>query len=317
MIKEDMTFLSSDKKNNIHAICCTPKDGHYTKILQIIHGMTEYIEKYLPFIEYLTSKGYIVVGHDQLGHGNSFTNSDDKGYFGEPDPNNLLIQDIHTLRQMTQEKYKNIPYFMLGHSMGSYLLREYITFYSENLSGVILISTGYAAPCICSCCLAFLKVFACFKGWHHRSKIIQKMMDGDGGEKKYDPTGKDLNNSWLCRDPETVKMLLSDKKSNFLFTLNGLYGLFDCVKKSCDPNYLAKIKKDLPIVFLSGDSDPVGDCGKGVKKIYDLVKSLGSIDVSMKLFENDRHELLLEIDKKDVYEYINVWIEKKCLANNS
>ena len=82
--------------------------------------------KYLPFIEYLTSKGYIVVGHDQLGHGNSFTNSDDKGYFGEPDPNNLLIQDIHTLRQMTQEKYKNIPYFMLGHSMGSYLLREYI-----------------------------------------------------------------------------------------------------------------------------------------------------------------------------------------------
>jgi alpha-beta hydrolase superfamily lysophospholipase len=110
MIKEDITFLSSDKKNNIHAICCTPKDGNFTKILQIIHGMTEYIEKYLPFIEYLTDKGYIVVGHDQLGHGNSFTNSDDKGYFGEPDPNMLLINDIHTLRLMIQEKYKNLPY---------------------------------------------------------------------------------------------------------------------------------------------------------------------------------------------------------------
>ena len=102
-----------------------------------------------------------------------------------------------------------------------------------------------------------------------------------------------------------------------MFTLNGLYGLFDCIKKSCDPNLLVKIKKDLPIVFISGDCDPVGECGKGVKKIFDLVKSLGSIDVTMKLFENDRHELLLEIDKKDVYEYISTWIEKKCLRLNS
>ena len=82
MIKEDVSFLSSDKKNTIHAICCSPKNGNYTKVIQILHGMTEYIEKYLPFIEYLTSKGFIVVGHDFLGHGNSFTNSDDRGYFG-------------------------------------------------------------------------------------------------------------------------------------------------------------------------------------------------------------------------------------------
>ena len=307
MIKEEITFLSSDKKNNIHAISCIPKNGQYTKILQIIHGMTEYIEKYLPFIEYLTSFGFIVVGHDQLGHGNSFTNSDDKGYFGEPDPSNLLIQDIHILRKMTQDKYKNIPYFILGHSMGSFLLREYITYYSENLAGVILMSTGYTSPCICSFILKFLKIFACFKGWHHKSEFLKKRMSINS------PKEEDFNNSWLSRDPEAVKILLSDKKSNFLFTLNGLYGLFDTIKKSCDPTYLVKIKKDLPILFISGSCDPVGDNGKGVEKIYKLVKSLGSIDVTIKLFENDRHELLKEIDKKDVYEYIKVWIEKKCL----
>ena len=316
MIKEEISFLSSDNKNNIHAICCIPKNGQYTKILQIIHGMTEYIDKYIPFMEYLVSYGFIVVGHDQLGHGNSFTSSDDKGYFGEPDPDKLLIEDIHKLRLITQEKYKNIPYFMLGHSMGSYLLREYITYYSENLSGVILMSTGYVSPCICSLVLNFVKILACFKGWHHRSMFIKKLMEANGGG-KYDPTGKDLTKNWLCRDPETVKILLTDKKSNFLFTLNGIYGLFECMKKSCDPSYLVKVKKDLPILFVSGDCDIVGECGKGIEKIFNLMTSVGSIDVTMKLFENDRHELLLELDKKDIYEYIRVWIEKKFLVNNS
>ena len=146
MKKEVISFLSSNKKNNIHAICCTPENGQATKILQIVHGMTEYIEKYIPFMEYLTSKGFIVIGHDQLGHGNSFTNSEDKGYFGEPDPNSLLIQDIHKLRLIIQEKYNNIPYFILGHSMGSYLVREYISIYSESLSGALMMGTGYLSP---------------------------------------------------------------------------------------------------------------------------------------------------------------------------
>ena len=106
MIKEEISFLSSDNKNKIHAIWFIPKNGQYTKILQIIHGMTEYIDKYIPFMKYLVSYGFIVVGHDQLGHGNSFTNSYDKGYFGEPEPDKLLIEDIHKLRLITQENIK-------------------------------------------------------------------------------------------------------------------------------------------------------------------------------------------------------------------
>ena len=313
MKKEEISFLSSDKKNNIHAICCTPENGQGNKILQIVHGMTEYIEKYIPFMEYLALKGFIVVGHDQLGHGNSFTNSEDKGYFGEPDPNYLLIHDIHKLRLIIQEKYKNIPYFILGHSMGSYLVREYITLYSENLSGALMMATGYLSPCFCSFLLKFFTIFACFKGWHHKSEFITKLFKGNGGEKKFDMTGKDLSNNFLCKEPEVVKKLLTDKKSNFPFSLNGYYGLFDCIKKSCDPSQLMKIRKDLPLLFISGDCDIVGECGKGVEKIFNLIKSVGSLDATMKLFENDRHELLMENDKKDVYEYIRVWIEKKCI----
>ena len=309
MKKEDISFLSSDKKNNIHAICCSPSNGQFSKILQIVHGMTEYIEKYLPFMEYLTSNGFIVVGHDQLGHGNSFTKSEDQGYFGEPEPDSLLIQDIHILRLKTQEKYPNIPYFMIGHSMGSYLLREYVTMYSQDLSGAIFMATGYVSPCACSFSLKFLKILACFKGWHHKSNLVDRMIFGKGDDSKKE----DLSNNWLTRDLEKAKILLSDKKSNFRFTLNGYYGLFSSIQKSCDPSNLIKIKKDLPILFISGDCDPVGDYGRGVKKIFDLMKTVGTIDVTMKLLEKDRHELLMEIDKDDVYEYIKVWIEKKCL----
>ena len=99
MQKEDFSFLSNDKTTQIHAIMCYPKEGKITRVMQIMHGMTEYIEKYIPFMEYLTSYGFIVVGHDQLGHGSSFTNSEDQGYFGEPDPNLNLIEDIHTLKK--------------------------------------------------------------------------------------------------------------------------------------------------------------------------------------------------------------------------
>ena len=139
MKKEDFSFLSSDKKTQIHAIKVYPKDKKITRILQIIHGMTEYIEKYLDFMEYLSSYGFLVVGHDQLGHGASYTKSEDQGYFGEPDPNLNLIEDIHKLKKITEEKYPNLPYFILGHSMGSFLLRQYITIYTDNLAGVLLI----------------------------------------------------------------------------------------------------------------------------------------------------------------------------------
>lgn len=313
MIKEKINFLSSNKKTNIYAICCFQEKMKITKVLQIIHGMNEYIEKYLPFIEFLTSNGFVVVGHDHLGHGASVSNSDDRGYFGEPEPDSLLIQDIHTLRLMTQKKYNNIPYFMLGHSMGSFLLRQYISLYSENLSGVILLATGYVSPCLSSILIKIIQLFACFKGWHHRSDFLLSWMNSNL-KKKYNTDDNNYNNSWLSRDPEQVKILLTDKISNSAkFTLNGLYGVFSLIHNSCNPSNFIKIKKDLPILFASGQEDPLGNFGKDVEKCYQMMKSLGSIDVTMKLFEKDRHELLKEIDRKDVFEYIKLWIEKKSL----
>ena len=311
MIKNDITFLSSNKKTNIHAIICQPKNGQFTRIIQIIHGMCEYIERYLPFIEYLATKGFIVVGHDHLGHGQSIKSPDDLGYFGEPNPSDLLIQDIHSLRKIIVKKYPNLPYFMCGHSMGSYLLRQYICTYSKGLAGIIILGTGYMSPCESLLALGFINVLSCFKGIKHKSNLTKKISFELGPYSKYDHQKKDLNNSWISRDPEIVKKYYEDKNCQFDFTLNGYYGLVQSIRYSCDPSNVAKIKKDIPILFVSGDCDPVGNNGEGVRKSYEIMKLIGSVDVSMKLFMGSRHEVLNELNKDEVYEYILNWINEK------
>ena len=311
MIKNDITFLSSNKKTNIHAIICQPKNGQFTRIIQIIHGLCEYIERYLPFIEYLETKGFIVVGHDHLGHGQSIKSPDDLGYFGEPNPSDLLIQDIHSLRKIIVKKYPKLPYFMCGHSMGSYLLRQYICTYSKGLAGIIILGTGYMSPCESLLALGFINVLSCFKGIKHKSNLTKKISFELGPYSKYDHQKKDLNNSWISRDPEIVKKYYEDKNCQFDFTLNGYYGLVQSIRYSCDPSNVAKIKKDIPILFVSGDCDPVGNNGEGVRKSYEIMKLIGSVDVSMKLFMGCRHEVLNELNKDEVYEYILNWINEK------
>ena len=311
MIKNEFTFLSSDQKTNIHAITCLPKDNKFTRVFQIIHGMCEYIERYLPFIEYLTTKGFVVVGHDQLGHGQSINNEEDLGYVGEPDPNDLLIKDIHILRSITQKKYPDLPYFMCGHSMGSYLLRQYICSYSKGLAGIIILGTGYMSPCETLMSLGFLNFLACFKGMRHRSKLTKKISFELGPYKKYDHENKDINNSWISRDPEIVKEYYADKKCQFDFTINGFFGLVTAIRYSCNPSNVAKINKDIPILFVSGDKDPVGNNGEGVKKAYEIMKLIGSVDVTLKLYEGSRHEVLNELNRDEVYEYILNWVNEK------
>ena len=311
MIKNEFTFLSSDQKTNIHAITCLPKDNNFTRVFQIIHGMCEYIERYLPFIEYLTTKGFIVVGHDQLGHGQSINSEEDLGYVGEPDPNDLLIKDIHILRTLTQKKYPDLPYFICGHSMGSYLLRQYICSYSKGLTGIIILGTGYMSPCETLMSLGFLNFLACFKGMRHRSKLTKKISFELGPYKKYDHENKDINNSWISRDPEIVKQYYADKKCQFDFTINGFFGLVTAIRYSCNPSNVAKINKDIPILFVSGDKDPVGNNGEGVKKAYEIMKLIGSVDVTLKLYEGSRHEVLNELNRDEVYEYILNWVNEK------
>ena len=141
MTKEkQFSFLSKDGKTKIHAVKWMPESGEYRAVLQITHGMVEYIERYKPFAEFLNDQGVLVVGHDHLGHGKSIQKEADLGYFDERKGNQYVIGDIYQLQEMTRKKYPDVPYFMLGHSMGSFLLRQYLTMYAGGLAGVIIMA---------------------------------------------------------------------------------------------------------------------------------------------------------------------------------
>ena len=139
--EEKFTFLSADGKTTIHAVRWIPEDGNYEAILQITHGMIEFVERYRPFADFLTQNAFMVVGHDHLGHGDSVASREDWGYFAE-NPSDTVITDMHTLRTMVQKENPGVPYFMMGHSMGSYMLRKYLTVYNDDLRGAIIMGTG-------------------------------------------------------------------------------------------------------------------------------------------------------------------------------
>lgn len=311
-MRRNLSYPSSDGKTTIHAVCWEPT-GKPIAVLQLVHGMVEYIERYDEFAGFMVSHGFIVVGHDHLGHGDSVTSPDRRGYIADSNhPENFMVKDIHRLRIGVQKKYPDIPYFIFGHSMGSYILRKYLTVYGDGLSGAVICGTGSVADSSTKLGLTICETLAKKHGWHYRSSFVQKMTY-TAPYRKYDLYGNDQKNSWLTKDTEIVKDYYSSEKCTFVFTLNGYKALLNTVYYDNQPENIEQIPKDLPILLVSGEDDPVGDLGKGVKKVYNQFVQAGIRDVFCRLFENDRHEILNETDRCDVYAYINEWLKEHIL----
>lgn len=314
MARESFTFLSADKKTRIHGVCWKPEGQNPRGILQITHGMVEYIERYDAFAEYMNRQGYLVVGHDHLGHGQSVTSKEEWGFFVEKNGSDALVKDMHKLRGKMQEQYKGLPYFMLGHSMGSFLLRKYLCLYGEGLKGAVIMGTGSQPDVLLWVGKSLCGLLAKFRGWHYRSPLIQNMAFAGNGKRFQ---GEGQKNSWLTKDQEIVKAYTRNPKCSFQFTLNGFYNLFDTIWFINRKAHLAMMRKDLPLLFVSGEEDPVGAFGKGVKKAYGTYAALGMKDLAIKLYPTDRHEILNETDRAQVYEDIYHWIEdRECLQKN-
>ncbi len=312
MRKTDFEFLSADKKTKVHAVKWTPDAGEWTAVLQITHGMQEYIERYEEFAEFLTDRGFLVVGHDHLGHGESVLSEKEYGFFSEEKPSDTLILDMHTLRRLVQKENKEKPYFMLGHSMGSYLLRKYITRYAKGLDGAVIVGTGNMPDGLMKLGMCICSVLGRKYGWHYRSRLV-KSLSFLGPYRKYDVTGKRIADNWLTRDLEIARKFYEDSKCSFDFTVNGYYGLMEAVYYDSQPEYIRRIKKSLPLLLVSGDNDPVGNMGKGVKKVYRQYKEAGISDVKLRLYPGARHEILNETNRNLVFEEIYRWISKRIM----
>lgn len=309
MTKEkQFSFLSKDGKTKIHAVKWMPESGEYRAVLQITHGMVEYIERYKPFAEFLNDQGVLVVGHDHLGHGASVASEEELGYFAEPDPSDTLVEDMHTLRTTVQAENPGVPYFMMGHSMGSFLLRQYLTMRAEGLAGAIVMGTGDMPYALLKAGQAVCKSISLTKGWHHRSHLVNQLGMG-GYNRQFEPS--DSTKDWITSDDSKRKEYEADPLCNFVFTVNGYYQMFEGMKVLTRRHAMDKIPVELPVIFVSGAEDPVGSNGVGVTRVFRKYEAHGMTDVEMKLYAGDRHEILNETDREEVYEDLYRWMEKR------
>jgi alpha-beta hydrolase superfamily lysophospholipase len=306
MKKNVFKYRSQDGVTEIHAIEWLP-EREVVGVLQICHGMVEYIDRYDEFARYMTNRGFYVTGHDHLGHGQSIQSEEDHGYFQEQNGNRYVIGDIHMLRRKTEKRYPDVPYYMLGHSMGSFLLRQYLTRYGEGLTGAVIMGTGYQPAPVLWLGQTLCKIIAKKKGWRYRSEFVNNLSFG-AYNKRFEPG--ETSKEWITSDKEKLDQYVKDPLCSFMFTIGGYYQMFEGMKVLTRRADTERIPKNLPLLLVSGADDPVGDFGKGVRKVYAGYQKIGIRDVSMKLYQGDRHEILNETDRAKVYEDIYRWICK-------
>lgn len=311
MIKEEFYYESRDGKSKIHAIRYTPEGNmEPCAVVQIVHGMAEYFERYEEFAEFLTGKGFVVVGEDHIGHGKSVGKKGRCGYFCEGDAATVVIRDVHRLKKMTQEIYSKLPYVIMGHSMGSFIVRNYITRYGTGVEGSIIMGTGMVPLPLVRMSKMMAGLQALFLGDEHVSKFIDKLAFGSYNDHIESPA---TPFDWLTRDANRVAKYVADPMCGFLFTVNGFATLFELIYRLYNTEILNKIPKTLPILMISGKEDPVGEYGKGVQRAYESLCGIGMKNVGLKMYDGARHELLNETNREEVFNDIYRWLEANIL----
>lgn len=303
-MKRHFNFDSSDKTTKIHGIEWKPA-GKPRAVLQLVHGMVEYIDRYDHFANYLTRQGFCVIGHDHLGHGQSVSHENQYGFFHETHGNRCLIQDIHRLRQMIDKKYKDIPHLILGHSMGSFLLRQYLMYYAEGLDGAIIMGTGYHPTLEVQFGKLLCRGLAAIRGWDYRSNLVNFIAVGQYNT-RFRSEGS--QKGWVTSHQDIRTHYEADPLCSFIFTLNGFYTLMDTLDEITHTEYLDAMPKELPLLFVSGSQDPVGQFEKGVRKVYHQYRVADFRNLRLKFFENARHEVLNERCMDETYQFIYDWM---------
>lgn len=306
MKKYTEKIASTDSKNDLNVIIWeTEKEP--IGVLQIVHGMAEYIDRYDNFAKYMTEHGFNVIGHDHLGHGHSVSDEHDYGFFAEENGDKIIIEDMHSVTQYSREKWEELPNFILGHSMGSFCLRQYLTKYSNDVFGAIIMGTGWI-PSAAALLGKTIATNTCkSKGSHTVNPLLIKLTL-EPYNKPFAPAR--TNCDWLSRDEKQVDLYVNDKLCGFDFTAGAYKDFFTILEKIAKNRQLIGMRKSLPILITSGSVDPVGG-KKACEKLNAQYKRCGIDDVTLKLWENDRHEILNELDKSDVYQYIYNWLKSK------
>ena len=303
-IHRDITFPSSDGKNTIHAELFIPSDNNIKGVVQISHGMMDYIGRYQGMADALCKAGFAIAGNDHLGHGDSVATPDDYGFFASKGGYRYVIDDVKKLNDLIRKEIPGVPVVLLGHSMGSFIARLYALDYRDSIDGLIIHGTAGPNPATGAGKL-LVKILRAIKGERHRSKFVCSLADG-GYNKGFDPA--EGSGAWLTRDPSMVADRVGNPKNDFIFTLAGYEDLFNFLGNCNSSSWFRQFPKDLPTLVISGKEDPVGGFGKGVQYVYDNLAKNGA-NVELKFFEGARHELFNETNRDEVFSYLVAWLE--------
>ncbi len=306
IVRKEFSIPSSADGHAIYC-CIWMEEGFqkYKGILQIAHGMEEHILRYEEFASFLAQQGFLICGNDHAGHGQSVGKEEDSGFFGEEEDSwRFLVEDMYKLMKVVKKHFPSLPYFLLGHSMGSFLAREFAAEYGNELVGAIFMGTS-SGNSFLDVGILLSQEGIRLKGARGRGYAVHRLAFG-AFNVKFMPKRTDYD--WLSSEPEVVDCFIEDEKCGNVFTYGGFRDLLSLLKRISSLEWAKRIDTKLPILLLSGEDDPVGDYGKGVEKVFLWLKEAGCENVQQKIYKGGRHELLNEKFNRQVYRFILRWL---------
>lgn len=305
----EFTFLSTDGKTQLHGMRWEPEDGSVRAVLQICHGVAEHIARYDAFARYLNGLGIAVVGHDHLGHGLSLPESGTPVYFGEGNTWNTVVDDIYVLHQRIRLWYPDVPLCIMGHSMGSFLTRTYLIRYPGTVKAAVIMGTGWQPKAVIAGGMAVAKAVGAVVGENGTSDLVTNLAFG-AYNKLFAPNRTSCD--WLSADEDNVDTYMADPLCGADATVGLFRQMLLGIRFNQKLSNLRQMDPRIPVLFVAGEKDPVGDCGNGVRRTYQEFRRAGVQDCTLKLYPGLRHEILNEkAQQQQIFEDIGQWLTSK------
>lgn len=305
----EFTFLSTDGKTQLHGMRWEPEGGSVRAVLQICHGVAEHIARYDAFARYLNGLGIAVVGHDHLGHGLSLPEDGTPVYFGEGNTWNTVVDDIYVLHQRIRLRYPDVPLCIMGHSMGSFLTRTYLIRYPGTVKAAVIMGTGWQPKAVIAGGMAVAKAVGAVVGENGTSDLVTNLAFG-AYNKLFAPNRTSCD--WLSADEDNVDAYMADPLCGADATVGLFRQMLSGIRFNQKLSNLRQMDPRIPVLFVAGEKDPVGDYGNGVRRTYQEFRRAGVQDCTLKLYPGLRHEILNEkAQQQQIFEDIGQWLTSK------
>lgn len=302
-------ILSSDNTHYLHHTFFEPhdKDVKISATLLIVHGMAEHSGRYTAFAQFLADNGIAVATYDHLGHGQTIKTEADLGFFGEEHPVQSLLKDVIVMADQLKARHPDVPHFVMGHSMGSFIVRNVLKHHAHNFTGAVLMGTANTNP-LAKLLLPVNKFLARLAPRQPNTlfaKVMNKVLNSQLSDRS-----SPSQFAWLSENTANIAAYEADPKTGFDFTNNGFMTLFTLMDTGLNKRWATTISKDFPMLFVSGKEDPIGEMGRGVRKVVTRLNKQNFRHIELQLYPNMRHEVLHEDDHQTVYQDILQWMQR-------